>query len=250
VFGTPVGWHLIIFYGVVPLDPLLVHHPPPPPPPIQSAPRRALHHVLGVAVRGGITVNEPPHPPPPEFSAFVEWGVALPVSNPLSLVRCRSLFSQTMWVLRQLSAQELLAVFDIPQQERVTAATYHTTAALPFLHCAPLKALNTALTSWEPTKPLPLQPVDQTPCTAPLAMVYPKECFDHMVMLAADAVAVKADVVLAPTGMWDRRVWEGMAWAEQSARDFEERHGRGPLDSIRRLALRVWKQNVRVSYMS
>jgi len=217
-------------------------------PPAPSVSQRALHHILGVAVRGGIAVPAPPRTLPP-LPDFVAWGNALLASNPLSLVRCRSVFSPTKWVLRPLTAQELLAVFDIPQQERTTAAQYNSMADLPFLHRAPLKVLHAALARWEPTKLSTPPPLISTPVLAPLAQAYPKDCFGHMAVLAADAVAAKADDAAAPTDLWDHRVWNGLDWTKQSVLAFEERFGRGPLDSIRHLVLRVWRRNVRVSFM-
>jgi len=76
--------------------------------------------------------------------------------------------------VRPLTALELLAVYDIPQQENLFALSYEKLEDLPFLFCAPLKALYQALQTWTPTaninqKPNLLPDSDLTP----LAVAYP-----------------------------------------------------------------------------
>ena len=223
------------FFSSVPFAPLFLMGGPP----------RALSHVMSVAVRGGTPVVAPPLIPQVALP-FIEWGGSLPVTNPTSFVRCRSVFSPTKWTLRQLTPTELLAVYDIPQQERVTAERY-TPSTLPFLKQAPIKALHFVLAHWSPTKcPLPRR-LDPLPSVAPLELAYPANCFDVMTAQAADAIAVKSDDAVVPVKLWDDRVWEGISFNSSRVRTFEEQYGHSPLNPIRRLALQVWQRNVRRS---
>jgi hypothetical protein len=210
---------------------------------------RSLRHILGVAVRGGTPVVAPPTAPPGPHP-FIEWGTILPALQPLVLVRCRSVFSPTQWTLRTLTARELLAVFDIPQQENALTMHYEEVEDLPFLHCAPIKALYYALTCWTPTAPSTrVPPTLPDPDCKPPAVAYPNLHFDQMEARAVDAVAVKADDAAVPTGLWDDRVWAGTWWSQSKRQLYEVRYGRGPLEAIRRLGLRTWRRNVRVSFI-
>jgi hypothetical protein len=177
-------------------------------------------------------------------------GGVLPAQHPLVPVRCRSVFLPTQWTVRPLTALELLAVYNIPQQENLFALSYEKLEDLPFLFCAPLKALYQALQTWTPTaninqKPNLLPDSDLTP----LAVAYPNLHFEQIQARAADAVAVKADDAIVPTAIWDDRVWAGTWWSENKHHLYEERYGRGPLDAIWELGLRVWQRNVRVSFI-
>ena len=161
------------------------------------------------------------------------------------------MFSHTKWNLRSLTAAELLAVYDIPQQERTTAVRHRDVLELPFLRSAPLKALHLALSSWSslhyPQHELPLLNILAMASTV---TAYPKDCFDRLVAQAADSVAVKSDDVVIPMALWDEQVWQGFGHTSPQQAVFEERYGRSPLDAICRLGLLIWRRNVRVSYFA
>jgi len=214
-----------------------------------SAVGRSLPHIIGVALPGGTPVAAPPLVPAGSVN-FIEWGDVLPASDPLILIRCRSVFSPTRWTLRQLGAAELMAVFDIPQQEKPTAAKYRRVQDLPFLGCAPIKLLYQALTSWSLiTRPAEHANLSVSLIT-PQPVAYPEHCFGQIAAQAANAVAVKADDAAVPHELWDERVWARFPWTEDRRHSYANRFGRGPLNAIRHLGLRVWRRNVRVSLLS
>jgi hypothetical protein len=217
---------------------------PPTPAPFS----RGLHHIFSVAVQGVTPVVAPPAPLAITTN-FIEWGDTLPALHPLVPVRGRSVFSPTKWGLRSLTSSELLAAFDIPQQEIHHARSHSDISALPYLSSTPLKLLHLALAHWDPTRCSLPKPILTHAPLAPLAKAYPKDIFPQLEASGAAAVAVKADDAHVPSELWDEQVWTGLEVLESNKVAFQIRYRRNPLDAIRKLALRAWRRYVRLSFM-
>lgn len=77
---------------------------------------------------------------PYSIQQTVNWDEQLPKAQPLTKVRCKSVFVKHGWVERQLTAVELARAFDVPGSLHESFKTW-SIVQLPWLTTAPVKTL-------------------------------------------------------------------------------------------------------------
>ena len=208
-----------------------------------------------------------------EGSRALDWNGTLPSARPLSRVRCRSVFTDTRWTIRGLSAKELGSVFDLPIELARSLKDWRPGQRhnLPFLKAAPAKLLRAVWDRVEfgtEKKCLPLEQIageemehksavlDEAP-----AKTAQKIAEDETQPEVADySKATKADDAAVPIALWDNKVWElGLhcssrvaafieKWSERRREQGWSDWKREPLNVIREVVVARWRKLVSSSF--
>jgi hypothetical protein len=226
---------------------------------------RSLRHIISSTMGGSLV----PAPPPvndhliftgphwgDEQRHYLNWNGCLPQADPLTPVRCPSVFTSTKWTIRRLSPKELCDVFIIPSNWVGMFSKFHPweTHRLPFLQTPPGAILEHVFENYvcatsaqgNPNSLFGPSPTHHSQYIASPQYIDPTQfsAIDSNLALAQANTsidftkAVKADNAEVPIFLWDDRIWNLNLHGKKLLDEFRKEHqNRCPLEILRMLFL-------------
>lgn len=168
-----------------------------------------------------------------------------------TLVCCKSVFSNTGWVKRTLTFQEIGGLYDLSSS--IPPLNAKKGEKPPDLHLnPPTKICQHVLLCWGVGKSmLVYKEQEATPnCVqeaGPMYHTLPNWACDKIV----ESTAIKADNAATQAELWNERIWSQNIHCTKTRKSFGERYeGQCPLDTLRAGFLRVWRKRVLRSFLS
>jgi hypothetical protein len=182
----------------------------------------------------------------------LQWNRPVTIAHVRGPAGCESVFSPTGWVVRKLTLEELMAVFDVPSMARpeVIDSDGEGVLRLPFLTLPPLKLLQAALQCWSAADTGTVQVSSPVEVPPPQLAQLPDNMYGAPTGPEGNRVefqmSTKSDDAEAFVEQWNERVYQPFAWVTLTRQRFADKYpDKCPLDVLRGFCLRRWCKNVR-----
>lgn len=168
----------------------------------------------------------------------IDWEGLLPSTDlPNVLLYCPSVYSDSGWVVRPLTALELMSAYDVSETLVPTSEwKLHSTHSLPFLDATPSRILSAVLEHLT-------SPHVETRAVAkpPLVLAWPT--VEGLEWQGPPSSTTKSDDAEVPKQIWNERVLR-VGYSKTTYEEFEKRYNCNPLDSVHSYLLHVWRRRV------